>query len=1469
MSSFLVFALFRPIVNGFYKLVYGIYFGIIKAIAWTLDMLTQLFFVFAGMTPVAGNVNNGEVERVDIVNFFLTQTKFQKAYLQLCLVALGLIVVFTLGRIIKQDYFDRAGPRSKGPIFRNVALSFIAFICIIPVFYFLVSATGALALTVMKAMGYTGGGVGSMLFNMSWNDNGVSFQAVGLSTKGLELKPEVVGKISDFVDNNNFEWYPKDTYFHFKINEATGDAWTSTTFSGAYANIEPGEFYWFIFFFGGLVVIVHLAKMMLAMITRMYNLIALFIVAPSPISQIVLDEGAKFKNWKDKVIQESVKVIGCVMSFMLFIMIITSVNNLDLMMFVDEKYAASASNIIDVNNLTSELSNVNLLYIRDAEGNIEKINNVLNALGKVMIIVAGAGAISDIDSTITPFLAGGSSSADLGNAGKGLASVAGKVASGAMQITGGIVGAAAGGVASAVGKRSLAKKQARSEMEGALKESDDKAAKEKAETPTTTKTPGGSDGGNGGTEGGGNSGANEAAATPTNGSGAAEAAAANENADNKSEGASNPEGTAPEGADKAAGGAENPEGVASPEDADKADDGASNPEGTTPEGADKSDDGSENPEGVASPEDADKTDDGASNPEGTTPEGAEKSDDGAEKSEGATKENAGGETEKKASDNKKSGNTAGSQPKVSDKKANKKINKMARKYGRSQGRKAFWKEMGKGVTLGLAKTTGKTALRLLGLAATTTLHSVGMGSLADGFSKGFSNEVKKTNHYSEYKKEGKKFDRPNAVKEAKKKEKLNNAAVNYQNWKTVTGNLDAIKNGTGEIGVNGAEKSSEEVGEMSNEMFAAATNLENCAEVANDNAAEAGGNLNPELTYSGSVEQEQKYDIAVSDDNAAGEQLQKSQQEYNDAKATLDGMSTNDAGYEAALNNYNNASTKLEKDKKAKEGTEASLATVTQEREELATINKTAMYNHVKAKENLQNVVADLRNNEEGTEENYAAREKLSAATSNLASTSKTLSKEINRTNNNSSSRIGKSQTLNKQTTKPVSSGVMASEALNSGIRKDARMGAFTDASKADADRIVSDSTDSGSSLETKARQTNAASKALGMAQDADLTYSGDFAVEDKYNQAKATYDKYQEEFNSASDELESAKLTSEEIEAEKEVGKASKKMKRNKEKLEARPKNRRMKKKFSKSKKELNVATKKLNTIKSEKLPYDSSPEYVAAKEKFDVASKKMSDAKKDLDVVVKVRETQAKKNNTTMYKYAKAKEGLQAANQELQETPDDNSKQNVKVRIKLNKAQAAYNAASNELSQKVDSNDAENLRTSVVGPTRQRKLPNKKMAVEIISKLDNDSTGQQQIGSKFSEAAYCALASDTRKNDTRARMNTALNDLPDDCELNFAEGELEKAIRSIDTSKATDKMDARGISSATEYASDLKARYEKASDSYKTNVNKAKTAMQSFNASKDPQMLKQVKDAIAAAYADSDQIHDIKVELKDVSSD
>ena len=442
----------KAIVNGFWKGIYGIYFAIVKAIAWVLDMLTQLFFIFAGMTPVsstAASEASGEYAKIDIVNFFLTQSSFQKAYLYLCLVALGLIIVFAIGKIIKQDYFDRNGPRSKGPIFRNIALSFIAFICIIPVFYFLIDIVAALALLVMQAMGYKGGGIGSLVFNISWEDNGESIKTVGrLIGTGSVGPVEIVEggltvfftddmKESSIYDADNFGWYSGDTFYAYY--------WNSNEVK---ANVGTVEFYWYIFIFTGLILIVNLGQMMLAMVTRMYNLIALFIVAPSPISQIVLDDGAKFKGWKDKVLQESLKVVGCVMSFMLFIMIISVVNTLDLMKYAYTEEAASSLSLLEDNNLTTQLSNVSALYYGGDQASW--VDKAVNALGRCMIILAGVGAIKDIDSTITPFISGGSSSMDMGNAGKALVDAGSAAVNGAMAIGRAGVGLAVKGATAAV-----------------------------------------------------------------------------------------------------------------------------------------------------------------------------------------------------------------------------------------------------------------------------------------------------------------------------------------------------------------------------------------------------------------------------------------------------------------------------------------------------------------------------------------------------------------------------------------------------------------------------------------------------------------------------------------------------------------------------------------------------------------------------------------------------------------------------------------------------------------------------------------------------------------------------------------------------------------------------------------------------------------------------------------------------------
>ena len=116
------------------------------------------------------------------------------------------------------------------------------------------------------------------------------------------------------------------------------------------------------------------------------------------------------------------------MSFMIFLLMASFVPEIDLMKFAFTEEAASAS-LLESGNMTTELSNsITALYYHGREPGW--IDYSINALGRCMLLVAGVGAIKDIDSTITPFISGGKSSMDMGETGKSLVSAGKAVGSG-------------------------------------------------------------------------------------------------------------------------------------------------------------------------------------------------------------------------------------------------------------------------------------------------------------------------------------------------------------------------------------------------------------------------------------------------------------------------------------------------------------------------------------------------------------------------------------------------------------------------------------------------------------------------------------------------------------------------------------------------------------------------------------------------------------------------------------------------------------------------------------------------------------------------------------------------------------------------------------------------------------------------------------------------------------------------------
>ena len=492
------------IVAFLVSLLYGLLQLVCKLVGTFVDLLNIAFYIFAGVDFGDGRFNIQSIatgEKMNILDYFVFNESVTKAYFNLVLIAVVLVVIFTVYKIVKQDYFDRAGPRSKGPIFRNVAISCISFMLVIPIFYLIIHASSFLAVQVYSAMGMNiNTYAGMQVFQLSWSDGGKAMHEVNNMLGGTDSNagsmwylesnllftlladgeyvsydPEIMKALNMIGTNEEgeevlLEWAGPLSTMHKPAN-INGQEIQKYTY---YTN-----FYWYIYFVAVIVALKAMWNLVLAMIQRIFKLMGLFIVAPAPISQYVLDDGAKYKQWLEKSIQEGLRLVVACMSFAIFLLALGVISDINFASaFKTSMTEASGGRAeilanINVSTLAYEgefaslptnvgVTGGTVTSIEEfAEAYGCKVKNVIyidggyycgpsffesliNAFLQCLLIVSAGGAIKDLDPVLSPLISGAGSSLDSGSTGAA-ANAVGKAALS-------VAGAAAGGVfAGAVG----------------------------------------------------------------------------------------------------------------------------------------------------------------------------------------------------------------------------------------------------------------------------------------------------------------------------------------------------------------------------------------------------------------------------------------------------------------------------------------------------------------------------------------------------------------------------------------------------------------------------------------------------------------------------------------------------------------------------------------------------------------------------------------------------------------------------------------------------------------------------------------------------------------------------------------------------------------------------------------------------------------------------------------------------------
>ena len=275
--------------------VYDLLYILQKSICYLLDFIREVFCKLAGIETVS---IGGEQE--DILTHFILSDGIRNAFLGVFLVGVILLFVFVIIAIIKSETADPQHKKTKGQILVKALQSFVIFL-LIP---FLLVAGIMLANVIVGAIH------GSMTGAMY---DGNSTSLIGgqiLVTSGYDAYIGPAGQRAEIermfvtgqLDYNNLS-VVKDYY-------------------------DLGDMNFFVGIAGGLVILIMFVMSAVMFVQRIFDIILLYIVSPASVSTIPLDEGGRFRIWREMLISKVLGAYGIILSMNIFFLIIPQVSQI-------------------------------------------------------------------------------------------------------------------------------------------------------------------------------------------------------------------------------------------------------------------------------------------------------------------------------------------------------------------------------------------------------------------------------------------------------------------------------------------------------------------------------------------------------------------------------------------------------------------------------------------------------------------------------------------------------------------------------------------------------------------------------------------------------------------------------------------------------------------------------------------------------------------------------------------------------------------------------------------------------------------------------------------------------------------------------------------------------------------------------------------------------------------------------------
>ena len=278
--------------NWFWEFLYGL----IKVPLFCIDVILMIARKLCGIDPVQIEKEvNGEIitEDVDILTYFMQGETIVNAFGYVCLFGFILLFLFTAFRIIRDQvtFYEKKSPVRICIESSKIILMFL----LVPA---IMIASTAFVSTLMRgiydatANGNTGlGGSMFVIFaDEAYTGPAEDKQAVLDAFRTCSLEDYLLGK-------NQYSYY-------------------NTAVVSQYFKLS--QFNFFLGLVGSISVLILLSLTMLSFVERIISLVLLFVISPLPMSAAPLDDGERFKTWREQTINKFVTAYGGLLALNIF-----------------------------------------------------------------------------------------------------------------------------------------------------------------------------------------------------------------------------------------------------------------------------------------------------------------------------------------------------------------------------------------------------------------------------------------------------------------------------------------------------------------------------------------------------------------------------------------------------------------------------------------------------------------------------------------------------------------------------------------------------------------------------------------------------------------------------------------------------------------------------------------------------------------------------------------------------------------------------------------------------------------------------------------------------------------------------------------------------------------------------------------------------------------------------------------------